>query len=46
MTRWEEVWPEGARVTVEVLVHNRVGVAFWRALGFQDYALTLESGGV
>ncbi len=39
----EEVWPEGVRVTVEVLIHNRAGTEFWRALGFERYALTLES---
>jgi GNAT superfamily N-acetyltransferase len=32
----------GGRVRVEVLVGNAAGVAFWRALGFADYCLTLE----
>jgi len=32
----------GGRVRVEVLVGNAAGVAFWRALGFADYGLTLE----
>jgi GNAT superfamily N-acetyltransferase len=35
----------GARVRVEVLVGNVAGVAFWRAVGFRDYCLTLESEG-
>lgn len=37
-----EIWPPDARVTVEVLVHNRAVHAFWRSVGFQDYAVTLE----
>ena len=28
--------------TMEVLVANAAAVAFWRALGYVDYALTLE----
>jgi GNAT superfamily N-acetyltransferase len=30
------------RVRLEVLVGNAPGIAFWRALGFKDYCLTLE----
>ena len=37
-----EVWPPGTRVTVDVLCHNAAGIAFWRAVGFRDYSLTLE----
>ena len=37
-----EVWPRTKRLTVEVLVTNQSGVAFWRAIGYTDYALTLE----
>ena len=37
-----EVWPPGWRITLDVLVHNQRGRAFWHALGFQDYAITLE----
>ena len=37
-----DVWPPGWRITLDVLVHNQRGYAFWKALGFQDYALTLE----
>jgi len=36
------VFPPGLRVTVEALVHNRPAHDFWRAVGFQDYAVTLE----
>jgi GNAT superfamily N-acetyltransferase len=38
----DDVWPPGWRITLDVLVHNQRGYAFWKALGFQDYALTLE----
>lgn len=37
-----EIWPPGVRLTVNVLCHNAPGVAFWRAVGFRDYCLTLE----
>jgi len=37
-----QVFPAGVRVTVEVLVHNRPAHDFWRAVGFQDYAVALE----
>jgi GNAT superfamily N-acetyltransferase len=36
------VWAKGARVTVEVLTGNPSGLAFWRAIGFSDYAIVLE----
>ena len=35
-------WPPGRRATVSVLVNNTAGLAFWHAVGFHDYALTLE----
>jgi GNAT superfamily N-acetyltransferase len=36
------VWPEGRRLTVEVLAANKRGAAFWRAAGYVDYSLMLE----
>ncbi|MGE5194457.1 MAG: N-acetyltransferase family protein [Deltaproteobacteria bacterium] len=36
------VWNGIERVRLEVLVANSAGIAFWRALGFRDYALTME----
>jgi predicted acetyltransferase len=36
------VWPKTKRLTVEVLVSNQGGLAFWRALGYKDYCLSLE----
>jgi ribosomal protein S18 acetylase RimI-like enzyme len=38
----KQVWPRGKRLTVEVLTANTRAVAFWRAMGYRDYALTLE----
>ena len=38
----DEIWPEDVRLTVSVLCENTAGVAFWKAVGFSDYALTLE----
>ncbi len=38
----KQVWPPRMRVTVEVLVHNQAAHAFWKAVGFSDYAITLE----
>ncbi len=37
-----EIWPKNKRLTVDVLVHNKSAVAFWRAVGYKDYSLTLE----
>jgi GNAT superfamily N-acetyltransferase len=37
-----QVWPKDKRLTVEVLVANQSGVAFWRSVGYTDYALSLE----
>jgi predicted acetyltransferase len=37
-----KIWPKNQRLTVEVLVQNEAAVAFWRAVGYKDYCLTLE----
>ena len=37
-----KLWPKDKRLTVEVLTENTAGVAFWRAVGYKDYSLTLE----
>jgi predicted acetyltransferase len=37
-----QIWPKDKRLTVEVLVKNSAAVAFWRAVGYQDYSLMLE----
>lgn len=36
------IWRKNKRLTVEVLVANESAVAFWRAVGYVDYAVTLE----
>ena len=37
-----QLWPKNKRLTVSVLVQNTTAVAFWRAVGYQDYSLILE----
>jgi GNAT superfamily N-acetyltransferase len=37
-----KIWPADKRLTVEVLTRNPAGVAFWHAMGYQDYSLKLE----
>lgn len=37
-----DIWPKNKRLTVDVLVHNTAAIAFWRAVGYVDYCLTLE----
>jgi ribosomal protein S18 acetylase RimI-like enzyme len=36
------IFPRRARVTVEVLYDNHTAHEFWRAVGFKDFAVTLE----
>ena len=35
-------WNDAPRIRLEVLIGNTEGAAFWRALGFTDYCLTME----
>ena len=37
-----QVWPRTKRLTVDVLVANQRGLAFWREVGYRDYCLSLE----
>ena len=37
-----EIWPENVRLTVAVLSRNTAGSAFWEAMGYRPYCLTLE----
>ena len=37
-----QIWPKNKRLTVDVLVQNTAAIAFWRAVGYKDYCLTLE----
>jgi predicted acetyltransferase len=36
------VWNELPAVCLDVLVQNEPGIAFWRAVGFGDYCITME----
>ena len=36
------IWAKGKRLTVEVLATNQDALAFWRAVGYADYSITLE----
>jgi predicted acetyltransferase len=38
----KKIWPKKKRLTVDVLIQNEAAVAFWRAVGYKDYCLTLE----
>jgi len=38
----KKIWPTHKRLTVAALVCNPAAIAFWRAMGYQDYSLTLE----
>jgi ribosomal protein S18 acetylase RimI-like enzyme len=38
-----DVWSKDKRLTVEVLATNQDARAFWRAVGYADYSVTLES---
>ncbi len=40
----EQVVPSGQILSLEVLVHNEDGIAFWRALGFREHALSFQCG--
>jgi predicted acetyltransferase len=37
-----KIWPRYKRLTVDVLVQNTAAIAFWRAVGYRDYYLSLE----
>jgi GNAT superfamily N-acetyltransferase len=38
----KQVWPANKRLTVAALTSNTAAVHFWRSVGFQNYALSLE----
>jgi len=40
----EYVVPSGQSLTLEVLVQNEAGIAFWRSLGFREHALSFRIG--
>jgi len=39
----EQVIPAGQPLSLEVLVQNDDGIAFWRALGFRQHALSFQT---
>jgi ribosomal protein S18 acetylase RimI-like enzyme len=39
---FSQIWPKDKRITLNVLCQNHGAIAFWRAVGFTDYCLTLE----
>ncbi len=40
---WQNAWASAPRLRIEVLVDNDTGRAFWRSVGFQEYAITMEA---
>ena len=38
----QHAWLEASRVRIEVLAANERAIQFWRSIGFEDYALTME----
>ncbi len=40
---WENRWAGVSRLRIEVLVGNTVARRFWQAVGFHEYAITMES---
>jgi GNAT superfamily N-acetyltransferase len=39
---FNNLWPQDKRWTVSVLTNNLPALAFWRAMGYEDYVLSLE----
>jgi len=40
---WQNAWQAARRVRIDVLCGNKTAQGFWRAVGFQDYCLTMEA---
>jgi GNAT superfamily N-acetyltransferase len=40
----QHVWHD-RRLSLDVLVENHSGIAFWRSMGFRDYCITMEMAG-
>jgi GNAT superfamily N-acetyltransferase len=39
---WKNAWVGASRLRIDVLIGNTAGAAFWRAVGFREYCLTME----
>ena len=37
-----DVFPKDRPIQIEVVVRNQAGIAFWRAIGFRDFGLSME----
>jgi GNAT superfamily N-acetyltransferase len=38
----QHAWAGEARIRLDVLTGNATAIAFWRAVGFRDYCITME----
>jgi predicted acetyltransferase len=38
----KKAWKKAVLLRMDVLVGNKTGIRFWKALGFKDYCLTME----
>ncbi|MBL8849362.1 MAG: GNAT family N-acetyltransferase [Planctomycetaceae bacterium] len=39
----QNAWRDARRVRIDVLVDNATAQAFWRAVGFREYCITMEA---
>ena len=39
---WANAWRDAPRLRIDVLTGNGTGHAFWQAVGFRDYCITME----
>ncbi len=39
---FDQIWPANKRLTVDVLIKNKTGIAFWKSIGYREYCLSLE----
>jgi GNAT superfamily N-acetyltransferase len=40
---WRHAWPNATQLRIDVLVRNTPARAFWQAVGFRDYCVTMEA---
>lgn len=38
----EHAWADAENIRIDVLAGNTEAIAFWRAVGFEDYCITME----
>ena len=39
---WRNAWTDQSRLRIDVLINNAAGQAFWQAVGFRPYCITME----